>query len=423
MSTLALPGNDVRQAKIGDYHSWWLEDTPKDAEAWFPTYQRFGQNFSASHKRDRDGKYRDGSAWLLNKLSVKYGGEPVKIYRGEQLAYEGCFVSSIYGPSTGNTTRGTPQFPDSTSEDALSRANSYGAQAYAALKPDTPDFSAAVSLAELRELPGQLQDAFKGFMRLYNRLPGKWSDAGKMHLATEFGWVPLISDIGNFSEAFIGRTKRFEQMLRDEGRPVRRRRNLSKTGSDSKDASLQWSWADWGTGNGDLSPVLVYQCYGDGRGGEEVAYQNTKVWCAGKSRYYLPPGPRNDVWTRKLHRRILGLQADPATLYNLIPWSWLVDYFTGLGHFMDAISPGVADCVVFDYAFVMHHQTSGHRFNSWQNMNTTKGHGTTKVTGWCEEVHERKARQPASPFGWGIDEGDLTPRQASILVALGLSRL
>ena len=124
-------------------------------------------------------------------------------------------------------------------------------------------------------------------------------------------------------------------------------------------------------------------------------------------------------------RRLLGSRVTPDVVYNLMPWSWLVDYFTDLGHFIQAVSPGVADRLAADYAYVM--QT-----DIW----TRTREGLVVVQGSKKEDSQyieltasttladvRKMRHRASPFGWGVSQDSLTPKQLAILGALGLSKL
>jgi hypothetical protein len=123
-------------------------------------------------------------------------------------------------------------------------------------------------------------------------------------------------------------------------------------------------------------------------------------------------------------RRIMGGIITPRELYNIMPWSWLADYFTGLGDFINATSGGVADNLVIDYGYIM-------RTESWiSSVETTQsfqgsltGSNPKRVTASYKHSKTVKGRGIASPFGWGIKQESLSAHQVSILGALGLSRL
>lgn len=118
----------------------------------------------------------------------------------------------------------------------------------------------------------------------------------------------------------------------------------------------------------------------------------------------------------------MGLRVTPTDVYNAMPWSWLADYFTGLGDFVEAVSGGVEDRLAADYFYIMETQKWTTVTNATQGIcvspdSTGEARGT-RIDSWS-----LKTRIEGSPFGFGIKEIDLSPMQWSILGALGLSRL
>jgi hypothetical protein len=421
MTSFTYPTFEQKVVRAGSFRSWWLSSNPVDGHYDFPTTIHKGINLSTGHRADPDGVYRQGGAWLMSKRTVDHYGQKTVVYRsGEKIAYQGFYVYS-----NGNNYNHAFNSNSESQESFLNRANSYGAQAYAALKPDKPDFEPVVSLLELKDTPSRLQQRFKTMRKgqmsyargrkINNRLGSLW-------LAIQFGWIPLFSDTCKFIQAFANRKKRFDQLLRDEGRYVRRRRTLSKTGND-QDLDLVLSFTHGTASNPNLQPVHVTQCYGGGLAvTDNTRRRFTKAWCSGASRYWLPKGPRDEQWKKGLMRKVLGLYIQPNTVYNLIPWTWLGDYFSGLGTFFDAVSGNIADRVHFSYAYLMFESTEELKDIATQfvYLGPTK---TGKVTAVRHRFDTRKSRVGASPFGWGLSQESLTPVQASILGALGASRL
>jgi len=418
MTSWSYPVFRAKNSKLGTFYDWTNPSNPPSGDYNAITQYSKGENYTGTHHRDPDGKYRSGGAWLMDKKEVSFYGTPGKTFRGGlRLAYDGAYKLS----DSNDLTYVSGYIPNNTIEDHNNIVNSYGAQAYAALKPDTPDFSPATSLFELREMPDLLRNRYRHWRNTSGYVDG-WSYLGNEYLNIWFGWFPLFSDILAFTRAFSNGKKRFNQMLRDEGRPVRRKRFLKKLGNDKDNKTTPWSDVVHGTAwNPNLYPVHVTQCYGGGNATTRSReWKQTKVWCAGRSRYFLPPGPRDDGWRNDMARRILGLRLTPSAVYNAIPWTWLADYFGGLGDFMDAISPGITDNVVFDYAYLMYEIEYGLEQVGTQYVFTSPT-STGPVSATRQFYEARKTRIAASPFGFGLKHADLNPKQLAILAALGLT--
>lgn len=417
MSDFNYPQYKDNYVKFGTFHDWFTPGAPKSSDFYHTSEWIVGENYSTKNRRDPDGKYRRGGAWLMVQRKYESWGAPSQTFRaGWALAYDGS-----YGVSDSGNTYIFGRYVTPMSKEAYANiVNSYGAEAFAALKPDTPDFSPVASLFELREQHGSLRERWR---ELLAHIAGK-RGLGRYWLALNFGYLALLGDTLSFVNAFGNGKKRFEQLLRDAGRPVRRRRSL-RNRDDSASDELHSDVATLGTAyHPSMVPVHVSQCYGGGFASHKgTASRTTKVWCVGKSRFYLPPGPQDSVeWKRDMARRILGLQLTPSAVYNCIPWSWLVDYFTGLGHFMDAVSDGIADRVVFEYAYLMHEEKHEMTHECTQYVWTSPS-TTGPVSAYRRETEVRKSRIVASPFGFGLKHEDLTPRQAGILGALGLTMI
>jgi hypothetical protein len=54
---------------------------------------------------------------------------------------------------------------------------------------------------------------------------------------------------------------------------------------------------------------------------------------------------------------MFGFQPTPSLIYNLTPWTWLIDYFTNLGDLYDNLSRGVEDRLIAEYFYLMHERT------------------------------------------------------------------
>lgn len=379
------------------------------------------------HKRNKNGVYDTGGEWLAYKRELAYEGDQTPIFRpGYGKAFEGpCRVLNP-GPVGYSPTELLNLFEETKDK---------GAEAWNAMRPAQPSFNAALSLGELKDIPGTFKVRLKDLRRKNPKFKQKSFKGrsvaniiGDTYVAYMFGFLPLAKDIVSFIKVFNQRKKIFDQLLRDEGRPIKRGSKLSSP-PDVEGQTVQQRTNSSSSHNYDIFPTFVSQCYTTLAAHRALCTTtiHTKyhyeTWCSGKFRYHLPPGPRDGPWNKRLYRRILGLRFTPSTFYNLIPWSWFVDYFSDLGEFIDAISGGVEENYYAEYAYIMRTVTRTTTITCREVVRyNLAGHSAEKVCKLiCTETV--KIRVKATPFGFGLSESDLTNKQASILGALGLSSL
>lgn len=265
-----------------------------------------------------------------------------------------------------------------------------------------------------------------GSGRKKNGQKSKVGKTAQFYLGLQFGWLPLLQDIRNYIKAQSTKQARLQQLIRDAGQPVGRKRKLFDPDNLGHiDGFDSFTSVPNGYGSA-YNPVHVTQCYG----GQGYAWirrnQESKTWCEGKFRYFLPPGPKTVDWKKMMLRRIMNERVTPSQVYNIMPWSWLVDYFTGLGDFIDALdASNVSDRCVADYAYIMKETryvtTVEKQGQTLSDVNGAMPLNTITMKG--ETATITKMRSRASPFGWGIKQNQLSASQLAILGALGLSKL
>lgn len=417
----------TQTVKIGQLYDWVPPENPPSSAVYTRLDQRNYVHFQSVGNPMRNGKYVSGGNFMSVKrtTSVTPSATCVTWRPGWGIAYKGRYVVAAPTPSL-------VRIEVAANNSAMTSLSQQGAVAWNRMRPDNPDFSLATSLGEMKDLPGMFKDAVKGVrdrVRSAGKKPksgnGKsgLSKTGQYYLALQFGWLPLLRDIQNFVKAQQGSQKRLDQLIRDNGKPIKRTTQISNSSSVGS-TSLNEGDDGWG---GNLSPLHVTQCY--------KRYANTyrnyrtsgsaKTWGEAVFRYHLPPGPRTVVWKKKMLRRIMGSRVTPETVYNLMPWSWLIDYFIDLGQFIKATSPGVADRLAADYAYVMRTETwtETREANSVFQGAKKENASFNEAVCFSSVVDVRKMRHRASPFGWGVSQSSLSLKQLAILGALGLSKL
>lgn len=312
--------------------------------------------------------------------------------------YDGVFVPKFTMPSYASI--GMPAL-------ALDMV-AQGTIGWARFKPGNPTASVGQFVAELRDLPRLPFSRLKHFR-----------DLGSEYLNVEFGWKPFLSDLKRMYNTYKHYERQWAYLKRHAGdRGVRRGGTISSTQTVSSTET---------TGDGSiLYPALVTALYGPLSQARKTVTTSigSNIWFSAKYRYYLPAVPESK-WDRRATAALFGYEPTPSLLYQVLPWSWLIDWFSSLGAMVDNLSSNAVDNLAAEYAFVMKH--------SWKQIDTVcsvpfkvgKLDGPIAiepVTATMSEVSETKQRTAASPYGFGLTFPDLSTRQKAVISALGLSR-
>jgi len=111
------------------------------------------------------------------------------------------------------------------------------------------------------------------------------------------------------------------------------------------------------------------------------------------------------------------MEITPSLAWELLPWSWMVDWFGNVGDLMANISAASYDNLVAKYAYIM--RTRRISYNTIQDQPLTIGKSLRLNGTFFVETKERAA---ASPYGFGLDWNGFSTSQLAILAALGISR-
>lgn len=250
---------------------------------------------------------------------------------------------------------------------------------------------------------------------LHQRFTGSGlHEIGDYYLALKFGWEPLLKDIRSFVQTHINAQNRLKQLIRDEGRPIKRRVTLN-------DSSVEYYTAS-GSGNY-LNPSFVSYFYADGGSYHSRAVTQHKIWASARFRYWLPLGPRDVNWTNRMKARIFGLNPTPSSIYQVIPWTWLAGWFTNVGDMIDNLNTTLVDRCAADYFYLM--DNIENRLETTCNSTYLRQETLEPVKASATGVFANgsKTRWHGDPYGYGTPENSLSGVQLSILGALGLSRL
>lgn len=278
-----------------------------------------------------------------------------------------------------------------------SEMDAWGTTAIARVAPTNPLVDLSTSAAEL------LREGLPS-------LPGNAGNLGGEYLNIMFGYLPLVGDAQGLTNTARNHDALLRQFERDSGRRIRRRYEFPP------DTSISENIVRTGIVPGllGLSPSGLVTT---GRHVRTKVFER-KVWFEGAFTYHLP----QTGWRRTAAEldHLYGVKPGTDTLWELMPYSWLVDYFTNVGDVMKNITAFTQDGLVMPYGYLMCEQKVEHeetwtgpmRFGAWRDTTIS-----AKIT------HVTQQRRLANPFGFGVESGGLSGRQVSILAALGISRM
>lgn len=291
----------------------------------------------------------------------------------------------------------------------------FGATGWNKFRPTKPAVDLGQFLGEIKEVPHMLSQTARGFHDLWKSLGGHPrlfmpKSVANHWLNTQFGWLPFLRDVSSFIKVTNDLDKHVKQLARDNGQWVKRGGSVTK--SEESEVVL-----DNPTMCG-LWPALDTYFYSGAPYGSQFATRKTSqtVWFEGRFRYWIPnigDSPMN--WRSLL--KIYGLTPSPSLVWELTPWSWLVDWCTNAGDVVANLTSMWLDNLAAKYAYIMGTTTQSVSYTGKANLLSGPVIGN-----WSCDV-TRKMRVPASPFGFGLTGGDFSARQWSILLALGISRL
>jgi hypothetical protein len=287
-----------------------------------------------------------------------------------------------------------PFLPAGLGTDSAS-LSTYGAKAIKNSLPDVPDFSLFRFLGELRE--GLPKVPLKTLAK-----EKKFRNVGGEYLNYQFGIAPTISDLEKLVRVLSNQNAR-KEIKRQLGLQYRVRKVLDKDSSTTRRSMTlaERSSVEGLTGNS----------------GTITVKNEFRIWSSVVFGYaQLSELDRLfDEFDRATLK--LGVLPTAIDIYNLIPWSWLVDWFINLNDVMTNLSFLGKDGLFLHRGYLMATYTSSevHEQSGTILGTFARTSGEVKFT--------RKYRIRASPFGFGLTWKEFSPFQTSILLALGSNRM
>lgn len=281
-------------------------------------------------------------------------------------------------------------------------------------------------LGELREAPAMIihtRDFLKQFWLQPKYKDFSRSDWANAYLEAQFGWAPVIKDLLGFLTLGEKVDKAMRYLVKNNQKPIRKEFDLYNA-EESYD--LGHTSDDFGY----LRPLLTTQLYKSFNGACHDFRLRVKkrIWFSSKWIFYFSKEELNTpAFRNNLRNQLSGVIPDMLTIYQLIPWTWLIDWFTGMGRVVANLALSAKYRQVARYAYVMCEEshtvvTTASQYVRYGTHSSSSSLPYTMVQAVGETELTYKQRAAASPYGFGIAWELFTPYQLSILVALGIGR-
>lgn len=319
------------------------------------------------------------------------------------------------------------QFPPDLSSSRAQLVTK-GTVAVAACAPTNQVAHVASSVGELlQDIPG-----IPGISLWKSRLRAAEAIAasGEEFLNVVFGILPTVSDMTQFITGVHKVDKAVDQFIRDSGRTVRRHYYFPKEVTTTESVVTGVN-SPPGYGGGDN---LFYPSPGRGLPAYETIRKRVterEIWFSGAFTYHLPSWfDSHDRKSRmELTAKLLGVEPDLNTVWQLAPWSWAVDWFSDAGAFVKNLQSLISYGTIMRYGYVMETTTTTDTYSAGKvTIVPTSPYKETFKSPYpaVSPVTLRtttKKRIQANPFGFGLSWDGLSTIQQAIVAALGITRV
>ncbi len=429
---------------------YWYRDLPVDLY-----FEKWGWRNSPPRRGTTTlvpGKVAEPFSWLDANNSIKAG-----VFRSEHPNIAHLFKKDVghswdlatakfspelfsyrtqnqYGQITTGTNlrligqQGIPNYKDPLSFEGTDiQLSNYAALEYGSTAPTSDQFSVSAFVGELREglprlIPALLSTGDKrAFKKTLERQTRRAKDAGSDYLNVQFGWIPLLSDVRKIATALaVATTATSSSELTTHRRREKPGSDVTYAGSSNLVSGfVSHNMSAFGSEVPGVAANVEIACtaWGSQRSTMEYSFEAEFL--------RLPRNSYDDTVYLSKFEELMRVDITPEDLWQLAPWSWLVDWFFDIGGQLESWQSATTNSILSLYAYGMRTE---------RRLTTTVLSDMRKLTGWhafyegpstyfgtIEAV--RKQRIKANPFGYNLEPlTQLSAGQLAILGALGLTK-
>jgi hypothetical protein len=180
--------------------------------------------------------------------------------------------------------------------------------------PFTSDVDLPVFFAELRELPDLVREMGRGLIK----------KVASGNLSYQFAIAPMVADVKKLLDFTSSIDRRVMRLKRMSSSPTVIKRSLGSFSAQDNSSRIV---------TGQSNPPLLYDDWRRTTLTTTVSAWGYVKWSPTGALLENPPS--NDEIRSAARKAVLGLTVDLATAWELLPWSWLIDWFGNMGDFLE----------------------------------------------------------------------------------------
>jgi hypothetical protein len=250
-------------------------------------------------------------------------------------------------------------------------------------------------------------------------------NAGSDYLNVQFGWLPLVNDVISLATALAKATVAITAM--DE---IHRHRELPEHEVTNVFEVLRRG--DWSAAP--VMPTMAGVSYPNNIIGNSVLKgtstyiqsSRSKMWFEGNF-VRLPKASLGLDQHMDRFQWLINTDLKPSDLWQIAPWSWLVDWFVDIGGLIEAFQVGTSNRILSTYAYAMREES----LTTTLLLRDIRPDAGSDPRFWFGPkdysivmAATRKRRIRANPFGFILNPSvSLNVGQQAILAALGLTKI
>jgi len=298
--------------------------------------------------------YSEPHDFELNSKSLTHYHLTGEWWKSPSLLFR---INSFYNPG-GGLMSSIDSIPDTSVEDW----DYWFTKALANMNPNKPEVDVPLFLAELKDFPRMLHNlgrwlklssgkskAYKA--KIFDEFRHSVQSEDRLNiipdtfLSYSFGWAPLISDLLKLSDVHEKWEQRIRELKKMKG-GNRIKRTLHSEDLTDYETSSYFIWL-FSTAHTNL---------------EYTKSRESKVWFTAYPTLLSDVPQQSD--TSSMIKNLYGIgNASASTLWNILPWSWMIDYFYNVGDVLQA-SGGLLDWE-YDKVCVMSYQKETYTYKNW----------------------------------------------------------
>jgi hypothetical protein len=327
-----------------------------------------------------------------------------------------------------------------SSSPLIPNTSALEAQAWDRTKPKVEQGGLFVAMRESRDIGPMLRTSGAGvkqitnimqqlqaFHYIYKRMGGDLKhgllqpkNVAGHFLNHNFGWVPFVKDVVATLDNIINSDTKIRRLIDENGKDVRRRAKLINHTESSKIADEPVCLVYPG------NTIYLQQCMTAEPRYEVWLDREIEAHTVGRFRYYVPefdlsnPEALGVLGSIRRQLAIHGARLTPLNIYRSTKWTWLLDWVSNSGRMISAIQDQTLDNMAATYLFLCHHEKKTYRFRQFLPFNARSGGPI--VLEWSRSFEVKQRKEADAPFGFGLSWDELTPKQLSLLAAIGITR-